>query len=160
MIKKTILSIFLFFLTSCNGLEFVLNDSDLPNQLKGKTSIAVKGSGAERLTKELFSFFGNTEGGDFILIATFLEKKENRLVKKNQVAEKVAFDIVVDYNIFYKSTDCKIFAKKIISKFSFVPKSFGYNFGTDRSFEKLYVNSLRKNIKKLINYFPSDRTCK
>ncbi len=157
--RKGIFLLFLFFVIACSHIELVLDDSSLTNQLRDKTSISVKGGGSEKLAQELYSFFGNNDGGEFILLATFSEKKENRLVKKNQVAEKIDFELIVDYQVFYKDRSCNIFNKKIISKFSFVPKSFGYNFGTDRSFKKLYNSSIRKNIKKFINHFPGKKSC-
>ena len=51
---------------------------------------------------------------------------------------------------------CKIYEKNIITSFSFVPKSFGYNFGTDKSFEKLYKGSIRKNIFEFIRNAPKN----
>ena len=89
----------------------------------------------------------------------FLEKKENRIVKNNQVAEKIKYVLEVDYDLFYKTNNCKIFKKKIITSFSFTPKSEGYNFGSDRSFDKLYSNSVDQNINNFINSLKIDKIC-
>jgi len=159
MIKKLFFSLFLFFLLSCSSFEFVLNDGSERNSLKNKTSIVINGTKSENFYRELSSFFGNNKDGEFILIAGFSEKKENRVVKKNQVAEKIDYEIKIDYEVYYKNKKCKIYNKEIVSKFSFVPKSFGYNFGTDRSLEKLYKNSIRKNIKNFIDVFPKNTSC-
>ena len=105
------------------------------------------------------AFFGNNKDGDYILNASLSESKENRLVKKNQVAEKIDYELNIDYELFYKNRNCKIHNKNVVSKFSFVPKSFGYNFGADRSLEKLYKISLRKNIKNFYASAPTNNNC-
>ncbi len=159
MIKKFIPYFFMLFVFSCSGIEFVLKENSLPNQFKDKTIIVFNGDKEERFTKEIYAFFGDNTDGDFILITSFSEKKENRLVKQNQVAEKIDYEIAVLYEIFYKNQDCKLFNKKIVSKFSFVPKSFGYNFGTDRSLDKLYSRSIRRNIQNFIDLAPEGVVC-
>ena len=104
----------------------------------------------KRFVKGLYSSFGNNEKYEYILKTTFIEKKENRIVKNNQVAEKIKYTLEVNYNLFYKTSECNIFNKTVISKFSFTPKSAGYNFGSDRSFDKLYSNSVDKNINNFM----------
>ena len=81
------------------------------------------------------------------------------LVKKNQVAEKINYTLEVKYELFYKTSDCKIFNEKITSKFSFTPKSSGYNFGADISFENLYTESIIKNIESFIGFGPFKKSC-
>ena len=159
MIKKLILLLLLIGLTSCGNIELLLLDNDSINKLKGNTSVILSWQNEEKFVQEIISFFGNNKKGKYILFASFSEEKENRLVKKNQVAEKIDYKLTVDYEIFYKNTSCKIFNKKIISKFSFVPKSFGYNFGTDRSFEKLYLSSVKNNILEFVNLIPEGTNC-
>jgi len=160
MIKVFVSLFILFFLVSCSGFDFVLNDDTPSNRLKEKTELAYNATNNESFTQELVSFFGNNKGGDFILITNLNETKKNRLVKKNQVAEKIDYKLTIEYKVYYKDRGCQIYNKKIVSKFSFVPKSFGYNFGTDRSFEKLYRGGVKKNITKFINSMPTSNTCK
>ena len=144
---------------SCSNIKFVLKDSDNPNLIKNNVEVFVNGKEKERYAKELFSYFGNNTDSDYILITSFVENKENRVVKKNQVAEKIDYKLTAEYIVFYRNQDCKIFNKQIVTKFSFVPKSFGYNFGTDRSLDKLYTRSVRKNIKSFIDLIPEGKTC-
>jgi len=160
MIKRLIFLSLLFVLISCESIELVLKESISTNQFKDKTIIVINGNKEEVFTQELFSFFGNNQEGEYILITAFSEKKENRLVKKNQVAEKIDYELTASYEIFYKNRNCKIYNKKITTQFSFVPKSFGYNFATDRSIEKLYRNSIRNNIQNFIYSAPKGRVCK
>ena len=159
MIKKYISFVLLFFVFSCSNIEFVMKENNQLNQLRDKTVLLVPGGTEERFSRELYSFFGKNKGSEYILKTTFLEKKENRIVKTNQVAEKIDYTLEASYDLFYKTVECKIFSKKIISTFSFTPKSAGYNFGADRSFEKLYTNSVKKNIQRFIDLTPDDKTC-
>ena len=159
MIKKYIAYSLLFFIFSCSGVEFVLKEDNQKNPLKNKTLLLFDKNSEERFVGGLFSNFGNNENYDFILKTNFLEKKENRIVKNNQVAEKIEYILEVDYDLYYKTSECKIFNKKVISKFSFTPKSAGYNFGSDRSFDKLYNNSINKNINNFIEGLQIDKNC-
>ena len=159
MIKKIIIYSFFLFVFSCSNIEFVLNDSSQINPLKNKTALIVDKSTEDRFTRALNYIFGNNDEHDYILQTKFIEKKENRIVKNNQVAEKIEYVLEVDYDLFYKTNNCKIFQKKIITSFSFTPKSAGYNFGSDRSFDKLYSNSIDQNINDFINSLKINKNC-
>jgi hypothetical protein len=113
----------------------------------------------DRFVRGLYSRFGNNETYEYILKTKFSENKENRIIKTNQVAEKIEYTIKVDYNLFYKTSECKIFNKTIVSKFSFTPKSAGYNFGSDRSFDKLYSNTIDQNINNFIDALQISKSC-
>ncbi len=158
MQKYTIFIIF-FFIVSCSNIDLLLKDTVDSNPLENNTAIILANDTNEKFSRELYSFFGNNKNYNYILKAVFVEKKENIVVKTNQVAEKVEYSLEVRYDLFYKTTECKIFSKKIISNFYFTPKSAGYNFGTDRSFDKLYTDSIRKNIQDFINFSPFKDTC-
>jgi len=159
MIRGFICLFVIFFLFSCANIEFVLKDSLPSNRLKEATLVTYNENNSESFSKELLLFFGNNEKGEFILDTSIDEKKENRLVKKNQVAEKIDYKLTVEYKVFYKKRDCQIYNNKLVSKFSFVPKSFGYNFGTDRSFENLYNGAIKNNIVNFINSLPPNNNC-
>ena len=113
----------------------------------------------ERFVRGLYTNFGNNEKYEYILKTTFLEKKENRIVKNNQVAEKIEYTLEVNYGLFYETSECKIYNKTVISKFSFTPKSAGYNFGSDRSFDKLYNDSVDQNINNFIEALQINKNC-
>jgi hypothetical protein len=159
MIKKYVACGFLFFIFSCSNIEFVLKDRNQTNPLKEKTMLLMDKNSEERFVSALYSYFGNNEKHEYILKTKLLEKKENRIVKNNQVAEKIVYILEVDYDLFYKTSECKIFNKKIISKFFFTPKSAGYNFGSDRSFDKLYSSSVDKNINNFIDALQINKNC-
>ena len=159
MIIKHIACSLLFFVFSCSNIEFVLKDNVLTNPLKDKTMLLIDKNSEDRFARELYSRFGNNKTYEYILKTKFSENKENRIVKTNQVAEKIEYTIEVDYSVFYKTSECKIFNKKIISKFSFTPKSAGYNFGSDRSFDKLYSRSVDRNINSFIDALQINKSC-
>ena len=121
MIKKYVACGFLFFIFSCSNIEFVLKDKNQTNPLKEKTMLLMDKNSEERFVSALYSYFGNNEKHEYILKTKLLEKKENRIVKNNQVAEKIVYILEVDYDLFYKTSECKIFNKKIISKFFLPP---------------------------------------
>ena len=160
MIKKYITCSLLFFIFSCSNIEFVLKDYyQKNNQLKGNTILIMDKNTEEKFVRGLYSFFGNSEKYEYILKTKFLEKKENRIVKNNQVAEKIEYILEVEYDLFYKTSECKIFNKTIVSNFSFTPKSAGYNFGSDRSFDSLYNSSIDKNINNFIETLQINKSC-
>ena len=159
MIKKYIVCCLLFVVFSCSNIEFVLKDNTQTNPLKNKTVLLIDKNTEEKFTRGLYSFFGNNENYEYILKTKFLEKKENRVIKNNQVAEKIEYTLEVVYELFYKTSDCKIFNKKIISQFSFTPKSAGYNFGSDKSFNKLYRGSIDQNINNFIDALQINEGC-
>jgi hypothetical protein len=159
MIKKYIICSFLFFILSCGNVEFVLKDNNQTNPLKNKTVLLIDKNSEERFIRGLYSYFGNNEKYEYILKTKFSEKRENRVVKNNQVAEKIEYTLMINYDLFYKTSECKIFNKKIISKFYFTPKSAGYNFGSDKSFDRLYRSSVDQNINKFIEALQINKRC-
>ena len=159
MIKNYIACSLLIFIFACSNIEFVLKDNNQKNSLKDKTILLFHKNTEERFVRGLYSYFGNNKKYEYILKTNFLEKKENRIVKSNQVAEKIEYTLEVNYDLFYKSIECKIFNKTIISSFSFTPKSAGYNFGSDRSFDKLYSSSVDQNISSFIDDLQINKSC-
>lgn len=160
MIIKSIITFSFLFILSCGNIELVLNKKNETNkQLKNNVSLASLSNDNERFSKELYAYFGNNKNSEYILKTTFVEKKENVIIKKNQVAEKINYTLEVKYELFYKTGDCKIFSEKITSEFSFTPKSSGYNFGADISFENLYANSISKNITNFVDFGPFKKSC-
>ncbi len=159
MIKKIFACGLLFFVFSCSNIEFVLKNNSKINPLKDKTTLLIDKDTEERFVRGLYSYFGNNEAYEYILKTEFSEKKENRIVKNNQVAEKIEYTLKVGYDLFYKTGECKVFSKTIITKFSFTPKSAGYNFGSDRSFDNLYVGSVDQNINNFIDALQINKDC-
>ena len=159
MIKRYLTFFFLLFIFSCTNIEFLLKENSQTNSLKDKTLLLMDKNLEKRFVKGLYSSFGNNEKYEYILKTTFIEKKENRIVKNNQVAEKIEYTLQATYDLFYKTSECKIYNKTIISKFSFTPKSAGYNFGSDKSFDRLYSSSVNQNINNFIDALQINKSC-
>lgn len=159
MIKIIFIFFSLVFVVSCGNIELVLKDNDSNNLLKNNVLVFISGEKTTEYSTELYSFFGRNKDSNYILITSLVEKKENKIVKKNQVAEKIDYELVIDYHLFYENKDCKILDNKTITKFSYSPKSFGYNFGADRTFEKQYRSSIKKNIEKFTLSVPTSTEC-
>ena len=155
MIKRCFIVLVFLILCACNNIELVLKDTNTINPYKDKTSIIFDESILPEVAFEFMSLIGNQKKGEYILRVSFSEKKENIIVKKNQVAEKIDYEILINYRVFKKNNGCEIIRKNITTRFSFVPKSFGYNFGTERSFKKLYKSSVRKNIDIFLAVSPT-----
>ncbi len=159
MINKILTACIVLFVYACTDVEFLIKKNDSNNQLENKVMLMFSSDTDERVTRELYSSFGNNEVYDFILKVVFFEKKENRIVKTNQVAEKIDYTLTTNYILFYKSLECEIFNKSLATKFSYTPKSSGYNYGSKISLDKLYLGSIKKNIQRFKNLAPFDTTC-
>ncbi len=156
MIRVCFILTSLFLLLSCSNIEWVINESNDNKILKNRTLVSFNGEKEELFAQELFLYFGKADIQEYVLDISFKEKRENRLVKKNQVAEKTDFEMIINYKLYHSRKGCEILDQKIVTKFSFAPKSFGYNFGTDKSLERLYKNSIRKNINNFIRLVPKN----
>jgi hypothetical protein len=138
---------------SCANIDLVLKKNDISNY-KNNTELFFDGKIDQKSKEEFFSIFGNSNNSEYILIIRFSETKENRLVKKNQVAEKIDYKISIEYEFYYGDRSCRILTKEISTDFSLVQKSFGYNFGADALLDKLYRSNTRKNIYEFIDALP------
>ena len=159
MINRSIFLLLFFFLYACNSIEFVLNDYDNPNLIKEKVKIIDLDNKQSPLKRELSLFFGNNEEHEYTLETSLIEEKQKRSIKQNQVAEKIDYTLSVNYVLYYVKSNCRILDAKIETKFSFTPKSFGYNFGSNRSLDRLYSDSIKRNIKKFIDLIPVNNNC-
>jgi len=136
----------MLFLFSCSSIEFVLTSSENLTPLKNKTSLVVLNSPSPILKEQLVFFFGENTNPKYILTANVSEKKTNRFVKKNQVATKIDYEISIKYKLVNNIIGCTVLESVENSRFSFIPKSSGYNFGSDRSLDELYKDVFKNNI--------------
>jgi len=145
----------LLFLFSCSGIELVLKDSDEINPLRGKTQIVLNNYNT-LLMEQLVYSFGNSNRPEYSLKIIYSENKSNKYVETNQVAKKIDYELLLKYALFNKIKSCTIIKREIYSHFSFVPKAFGYNFGSDKSLQKLFKNSFKYNIGEFLNNLPKE----
>ena len=152
MIFRGVILSFLFFILSCQNINFVYNDNyNLTNPLYNKSSIKLTGKEIAAVNKYASRYFGNKQKNDYAININITEKKTKRSVKDNQAVSKLDYELIFEYSLFDNSKMCITYQKKIASRFSFVPKSSRYNFGSDRSLERSYELAAKENLRDFIS---------
>ncbi|MBI04306.1 MAG: hypothetical protein CMI96_00645 [Pelagibacteraceae bacterium] len=141
-----------FFLFSCSGFEFVLQDDSEINLLKNKSSFVIKNKDDHDFKKQLIDNFGKSDEPEYEVNIEISEKETNIAVSNDQRTTKKKYEIVVQYSVFSIVKNCNIINVVNTSSFYFVPKAFGYNFGSDQSLERLYENAYNENIQDFTNH--------
>ena len=93
-------------------------------------------------------FFGDNKEDIFELSINIEEKKTKRSVESNQAASMIRYDLKFVYTLISKKKNCVTFEKELLSYFSILPKSSGYNYGTDASLEKKYELAIIDNLNR------------
>tara|TARA_S200000501_G_C20854072_1_gene756998 strand:- start:954 stop:1442 length:489 start_codon:yes stop_codon:yes gene_type:complete len=150
--KKIIcISIFLF-LTSCGGVDFVYMDKkNITNPLYEKTKINISGAELVFMNSYLPMLFGDNKYNEFNMFINIKEKKTKTSVEKNQATSNLMYELRFQYSVFSNTKECKTYEKEILSNFSIIPKSGGYNYGTDASLEKKYELAITENLNQFIS---------
>ena len=149
--KSIFLFIIIFLLTSCSNIDFVLKGNDeIDNKLYNKTIYTVMGSELPKIETSLIQSFGIGKESLYLLNITADEEIVKKSIDTNQVSKKTDYEVKLKYNLYFKKLDCMIFKTDISSRFSFVTKSSGYNFGADESLEKLYEMAIKENLTRFI----------
>tara|TARA_A100000164_G_C21928933_1_gene784556 strand:+ start:1885 stop:2373 length:489 start_codon:yes stop_codon:yes gene_type:complete len=150
--KKIIcISVFLF-LTSCGGVDFVYMDKkNITNPLYEKTKINISGAELVFMNSYLPMLFGDNKYNEFNMFINIKEKKTKTSVEKNQATSNLMYELRFQYSVFSNTKECKTYEKEILSNFSIIPKSGGYNYGTDASLEKKYELAITENLNQFIS---------
>ena len=145
--------IFLFcFIISCSGIEFIYkNESNLINPLYQKTKVITSGTNLSFMNSYLAMFFGQGDEHAYNLQINIDEKKTNRSVETNQATSNLRYELRLYYTLTSIKKDCIIYEKEIVSYFSIIPKSSGYNYGTDTSLEKKYELVVEDNLNQFVS---------
>ena len=145
------LNLMIFFsLVSCSNINFLLNTNESSDLLKNKTLISISGWDNPVLKDVLFLKLGEVEKNKFLLTAQVNEKQTKKSVDKNQVAIKIDYKIIVDYELVNTSNKCPEIKNRQISSFSFTPKSSGYNFASDVLLKSLYQEVVLSNVNNFM----------
>ena len=148
--------IILFSLISCTNINFLLDEGVGSDFLKNRTSVYISGWD-NPIIKEMFFFkFGNVSDKKFLLSANISEMKTKRSVGVNQVAKKIDYTITVDYALGDISKKCRDVLNRQTSRFSFTPKSSGYNFASDVLFDNLLKEAILENLDNFLNFANND----
>ncbi len=150
---KKLFLIFLFcFVISCSGVEFVYkNEKNLINPLYQKTKVTTSGINISFMNSYLPMFFGESDEHKYNLKINIDEKKTKRSVETNQAASILRYELRFNYTLTSIKKDCITYEKEIVSYFSILPKSSGYNHGTDTSLEKKYELAIGNNLSQFVS---------
>lgn len=146
-----LLILMLCFLLACSNIEFSYIEDELNNQLYNKTNIIITGDEIPFLNTIVLSKFGISQNEFLDLEINISEKKTKIVIKTNQVSTRIDYEIVINYILSNQSKKCTILTKKQYSRFSFIPKSEGYNFGSDKFLDNLYIRNIENNIDQFLD---------
>ena len=150
---KKLFFIFLFcFVVSCSGVEFVYeNEKNLINPLYQKTKVTTLGKNLSFMNSYLPMFFGEGDEHIYNLQINIDEKKMKKAVETNQAISNLRYELRFYYILTSIKKDCVTYEKEIVSYFSIIPKSSGYNYGTDTSLEKKYELAIDDNLNQFVS---------
>tara|TARA_B100000989_G_scaffold229431_1_gene176321 strand:+ start:4219 stop:4719 length:501 start_codon:yes stop_codon:yes gene_type:complete len=152
MLVKIYLISTLLFLASCNNIKFVYkNDLNSNNPIYKKTSFALSGLEIQSFYGQNLRYFGEYEEELYKLIINIDEEKTKRSVKSNQALSKLDYKLIFKYQLLNNKINCVVHNKQLISRFTYEPRSAGYNFGSDQSLIDLYNQAGGKNLQQFIN---------
>ncbi len=149
---KKIFFISLFFtIISCSNIEFVYKEKgNLINPLYEKTNVVTSGVDLVFLQSYMPTVFGDVKEKDFNLLINIVEKKTKRSVETNQATSNLRYELRFTYTLESINKNCITYKKEILSFFSIIPKSSGYNYGTDASLEKKYELAIIENLNQFV----------
>ena len=148
--RKIILILFLLVI-SCKSMQFTYDsDKQLNNILYNKTSVGFTGKDIPGLYESSTKLLGVATAKEYKLIIDIQEEKTRRSVKNNQAVSKVDYEILFVYNLYNILENCLIYNDSILSRFSYAPKSSGFNFSSDKSLDNLYVLTVNDNLKQFM----------
>ena len=151
MNKKLLIFPIFLFLSACSGVEFAYKKNEVQKQLLNNTNVVISGDSIPFVNSAVISKFGSPVNEKFNLEIYISETKTNMTIKKNQVSSRVDYDIEFEYRLKNINKKCLVFINNQYSRFSFTPKSEGYNFGSDKSLEILYKRNTEDNIDKFLD---------
>ena len=149
-----IISIFLFivFTNACGGINFVYNnDINLDNPIYNKTNVYFTGVEIPSIYIYSTKYFGTKKNYEFDLGINIEESQTKKSIKVNQVVSKIDYEIIFNYTLDRTDSGCEVYKKTILSRFSYVPKSEGFNFASDQSLKNLYELATQDNMQQFVN---------
>ena len=151
MIKFFYIILF-FIITSCNNMEFVYDNNEKAiNPLYEKTNVKASGLDVAFLNSYVPMFFGSNIDSLYELIIKIEEKKTKSSVETNQATSNLRYELRFFYRLVLKEENCVVYEKEIVSFFSIIPKSGGYNYGTDASLDNKYELAISENFDQFIS---------
>ena len=150
--NKLFVIFLVYFVVSCGGVEFVYkNDKNLINPLYQKTKVITSGTNLRFMDSYLPMFFGENKAHTYNLKINIDEKKTKSSVETNQAVSNLRYDLKFHYILTSIKKDCIEYEKEIVSYFSIIPKSSGYNYGTDTALDKKYELAVSDNLNQFVS---------
>ena len=152
MIFRILFSSIFIFLSSCTNISFLYDESkNITNPLYNKTNVNYSGKEISIITKYTGKYFGSSESPKYNLDIEISEEKKKISVQSNQAVSKQDYKIQFNYILRNIKDGCNLYEKIITSRFSYTPKSSGYNFGSDQSLEKMYDLAVNNNLQQFVS---------
>ena len=140
------------FIISCGDIDFVYkDDKNLINPLYENTQVKASGFDINFMNSYLPIIFGDNKENRYNLLINIEQNKTKTSVETNQAVSKLRYELKFVYTLFLNEEDCMVFNKELISYFSIIPKSSGYNYGSDASLEKKYELAVTENISRFVS---------
>lgn len=153
---RVFIILLIFIISSCAQIDFVYEDKkNLINPLYEKVVVNVSGLDLIYINSYVPVFFGNKKDHHFDLMINIEEKKTKKSVESNQAASNLMYELRFFYKLESKKENCVTYEKKILSSFSIIPKSSGYDYGTDSSIEKKYELAISDNFNQFVSSLAS-----
>ncbi len=140
-----------FLVASCANLEFTYkNNEKIENPIYKKAKVSFSGKELTYAYIAVSEIIGTPKETDYELFINIDETKTRRSVQNNQAVTKVDYKLNFDYKLFSIKESCHVYKKEVVSRFSYVPKSSGFNFGSDESLNNKYSLAVKNNLKDFI----------
>ena len=97
-------------------------------------------------------FFGEKSTDDYFLSINIKENKIKRSVETNQATSNLEYELRFLYSLKSNIKQCVVYKKEISSSFTIIPKSSGYNYGTDSSLENKYELVVTDNLNEYVSF--------
>ena len=149
--KVSSILILILLVVSCSEIQMVYqDDKSLINPLYNKSKIKIYGLDLPHLKKYTPVYFGNSENESFNISIEIKENKIKRSVEKNQSASNIRYELRFIYTVRLITEECDVYNNVIKSSFTILPKSSGYDYGTDSSLDKKYELAITDNFNRFI----------
>ena len=150
--KKLIYLLLIILIASCSEIQFVYKDNkNLINPLFEKTEVNTSGLDIAYISSYIPMIFGENKENHFILSINIEEKKTKRSVETNQAVSNLRYELRFYYSLTSNIENCVTYEKEILSYFSIIPKSDGYNYGADSSLDKKYELAISQNLDQFVS---------
>ena len=151
--KKILYLIYFLIVASCSQVDFIYKDrTNIINPLYEKTEVDTSGVDLIFINSYIPMLFGERKSDDYKLLINIEEKKTKSSVESNQAASNLRYELRFTYTLILNKANCISYNKEILSYFSIIPKSAGYNYGTDASLEKKYELAITENLNQFISF--------